>query len=244
MITLSRETENGRLDFIDAMRGIAALTIVFYHLSFLRLPLLLEEHILLARSSLILFFIISSFTLYFSLDNKRYEEKRFQKFYLRRLFRIAPLFYIMIIIYLIKDILILKTVPSTAEIAANFAFIFNLYPPYFESIVTTGWTIGVEMLFYLILPLIYLGFNTITRSLIFLACTVAFADIIHSLLRQFTPFSQEIMQGYMSVASFLPVFSTGIICYLIYKNYIHKLSTGYRKKTSVLLFIITLFIWI
>lgn len=242
MITLSRETENGRLDFIDAMRGIAALTIVFYHLSFLRLPLLLEEHILLARSSLILFFIISSFTLYFSLDNKRYEEKRFQKFYLRRLFRIAPLFYIMIIIYLIKDILILKTVPSTAEIAANFAFIFNLYPPYFESIVTTGWTIGVEMLFYLILPLIYLGFNTITRSLIFLACTVAFADIIHSLLRQFTPFSQEIMQGYMSVASFLPVFSTGIICYLIYKNYIHKLSTGYRKKTSVLLFIITLFI--
>jgi peptidoglycan/LPS O-acetylase OafA/YrhL len=148
----------------------------------------------------------------------------------------------MIIIYLIKDILILKTVPSTAEIAANFAFIFNLYPPYFECIVTTGWTIGVEMLFYLILPLIYLGFNTITRSLIFLACTVAFADIIHSLLRQFTPFSQEIMQGYMSVASFLPVFSTGIICYLIYKNYIHKLSTGYRKKTSVLLFIITLFI--
>jgi peptidoglycan/LPS O-acetylase OafA/YrhL len=213
------------LDFIDSLRGIAALAIVVYHLSFLGLPTLLEEHILLARSSLILFFIISSFTLYYSLDNKRDEEKRFQKFYMRRFFRIAPLFYIMIIIYLIKDVLILKTFPTTSEIIANFVFIFNLYPPYFESIVTTGWTIGVEMLFYLILPLIYLGFNTIRRSLILLACTMALADIVHYLLSQFAPFSQEIMSGYMSVASFLPVF-----------------STGYGRLISIVLFILTFFI--
>ena len=230
------------MDFIDSLRGIAALTIVIYHLSFLQLPIILEEHILLARSSLILFFIISSFTLYYSLDNKRDEVKRFQKFYLRRFFRIAPLFYTMIIFYLIKDVLIHKTFPSNPEIMANFAFIFNLYPPYFESIVTTGWTIGVEMLFYLILPLIYLGFNTIPRSIIFLACTVAFADIVHYLLSHFAPFSQEIMSGYMSVASFLPIFSTGIICYLLYKNYIHKISRAYGKVISLLLFIFTFFI--
>jgi peptidoglycan/LPS O-acetylase OafA/YrhL len=241
-INLSRGNKKGRLDFIDSLRGIAALAIVVYHLSFLGLPTLLDEHILLARSSLILFFIISSFTLYYSLDNKRDEEKRFQKFYIRRFFRIAPLFYIMILIYLIKDVLILKTFPTTSEIMANFAFIFNLYPPYFESIVTTGWTIGVEMLFYLILPLIYLGFNTIRRSLIFLACTMALADIVHYLLSQFAPFSQEIMSGYMSVASFLPVFSTGIICYLIYKNYIHKISRAYGRLISILLFILTFFI--
>ena len=107
---------------------------------------------------------------------------------MRRFFRIAPLFYIMIIIYLIKDVLILKTFPTTAEIMANFAFIFNLYPPYFESIVTTGWTMGVEMPFYLILPLIYLGFNTIPRSLILLASTMALADIVHYLLSQFAHF--------------------------------------------------------
>jgi peptidoglycan/LPS O-acetylase OafA/YrhL len=241
-INLSTGTKKGRLDFIDSLRGIAALAIVVYHMSFLGLPTLLEEHILLARSSLILFFIISSFTLYYSLDDKKNEAKRFQKFYMRRFFRIAPLFYVMVLIYLVKDVLILKTFPATAEIMANFAFIFNLYPPYFESIVTTGWTIGVEMLFYLILPLIYLGFNTIRRSIIFLVCTMAFADIVHYLLSQFAPFSQEIMRGYMSVASFLPVFSTGIICYLIYKNYIHKIGRAYGKIISILLFILTIFI--
>ena len=98
------------------------------------------------------------------------------------------------------------------------------------------------MLFYLILPLIYLGFNTIPRSLIFLACTVAFADIVHYLLSQFAPFSQEIMSGYMSVASFLPIFSTGIICYLIYKNFILKISRAYGKAISLLLFIFIFFV--
>jgi peptidoglycan/LPS O-acetylase OafA/YrhL len=45
-----------------------------------------------------LFFIISASTLYLSLDSKAGEGKRFTKFYLRRFFRIAPLFYVLLIL--------------------------------------------------------------------------------------------------------------------------------------------------
>jgi len=94
--------ETRKLDYIDALRGIAALSIVIYHIYATigsitdwayPIQIMPERFISLTLAGIPLFFIISAFTLYLSLKNKAGEKRKFLKFYLRRFFRIAPLFY-------------------------------------------------------------------------------------------------------------------------------------------------------
>lgn len=224
---------SGKLDYIDALRGTAALFIVVYHLSLLKIPDLLLDPIMFTQHSVILFFIISSFTLYLSMDNRQDEEGRFLMFYLRRFFRIAPLFYSMIIFYIFANYLIYDHIPSVIELFSNIFFLFNFSASYFESIVWTGWSIGVEMIFYLLMPLIFLVVNTIRRSVIFIAFTIGFRDLFKMIF-------PEVLVDKYSHESFItnfPVFAIGISCYLVYKYYIPRVNGSYRSAVSMLLFL-------
>jgi peptidoglycan/LPS O-acetylase OafA/YrhL len=90
-----------KLDFIDALRGIAALMVVVYHTALmprpnLEIPIGLDKFVRLGGLGVVLFFVISAFTLYLSGNNRKQETNQLRKFYLRRLFRIVPLFYFML----------------------------------------------------------------------------------------------------------------------------------------------------
>lgn len=154
--SVEHKAKGDKLYHIDALRGIAALSILFYHMSgrmvslFGQYPfqMLPDRFIGLNMASLPLFFVISAFTLYLSLDNKSGEKNRFIKFYIRRFFRIAPLFYLLLV-FVVLDGIIQNRAPSWLEILSNFSFTFNLVPEYSGSLTIGGWTIGVEMLFYL-----------------------------------------------------------------------------------------------
>jgi len=162
--------ETGKLDCIDALRGIAALSIFIYHIyvttGIYPIQIIPERFIGLTLASIPLFFILSAFTLYSSLDNRAGEKRKFFKFYLRRFFRIAPLFYLLLIIVVLDSLIIQKAVPSWQDILVNFTFTFNLVPQYSMSLFSDGWTVGVEMLFYLVLPLVFIKANSIGRSIV------------------------------------------------------------------------------
>ena len=91
-----------------------------------------------------LFFVISAFSLYHS---SRYAPARYPAYLVKRFFRIAPLYYVMLG-YVVWRI----GFPGWGEFLANATFTFNLFPGLEQGMVFAGWSVGVEMIFYLMLP--------------------------------------------------------------------------------------------
>ena len=73
-------------------------------------------------------------------------------FYTRRLFRIAPLFWLMIPIYLMWN----HSQHQPGEVLATALFVNGFMPNYIFGVVQGGWSIAVEMSFYLVFPLLAL----------------------------------------------------------------------------------------
>ena len=106
--------------------------------------------------------VASALTLCLSMNARK--EKSVYNFYLRRLFRIAPLYYFGIVLYLIWGTIIiyhhsgLFQVPSQYSlfgILSNILFIHGFYPKANNNIVPGGWSIATEMSFYIIFPILY-----------------------------------------------------------------------------------------
>jgi peptidoglycan/LPS O-acetylase OafA/YrhL len=251
-------TETGKLDCIDALRGIAALSIFIYHIYgtigiitnwAYPIQILPERFIDLTLAGIPLFFILSAFTLYLSLDSRAGEKRKFSKFYLRRFFRIAPLFYLLLIIVVRDSLIIQKAVPSWQDILVNFTFTFNLVPQYSMSLFSDGWTVGVEMLFYIVLPLVFIRVNNIRRSIALFIGIYWLSKEIRWLLG--TIIGENIMMStnydFYNFSHWAYIFSIGVICYLIYKLYLPKIRREYRAPAAfsmLLSSLIILFVFI
>ena len=84
--------------YLDALRGIAALLVLSVHMSMLSV-LLNGRGFSIGAYGVQLFYILSALTLFLS-SSKRFssEERPIFKFFIRRFFRIAPLFYLTVIV--------------------------------------------------------------------------------------------------------------------------------------------------
>jgi peptidoglycan/LPS O-acetylase OafA/YrhL len=159
-----------KLAYIDSLRGLAALYVLAYHFPLITTPSAHVPGWLLpitgaGGSAVILFFIVSAFTLCRSMDARRGDDvHRLVDYAIRRLFRIAPLFFTWIAIYVVRDRLTHGPHHSTAEIVQNLCFVFNLNPYRAGGIVSGSWTIGVEMLFYVLLPFCFRAADTVGKA--------------------------------------------------------------------------------
>jgi peptidoglycan/LPS O-acetylase OafA/YrhL len=166
-----------------------------------------------------LFFMVSAFSLYFTMPLRLRDRHPTRAFYLHRFFRIAPLFYVLLIATLIRDVVLFDVTHSTFDIASSVLFVFNLVPGREPGIVWAGWTVGVEVLFYAVFPLVYrrvrsaadaitfgvfavLGWNAIQAALAYLAVSETLTGSI----------------GQWSVFRHLPIFGAGILTYRIYSS--------------------------
>lgn len=151
---LARATSD-RFDYLTALRGWAASGVVLVHMRALPAPKLALSPILvpLVWGGLLgvpLFYVLSAFTL--SLSASRRGGEPIVDFYIRRFFRIAPLFYVMIGVYLYTF-----GEKPVSVVLANLLFVNNfiLRGDAYASIVAAGWSISVEMLFYAVFPVFF-----------------------------------------------------------------------------------------
>lgn len=254
MAGVQYKAETGKLDYIDALRGIAALSVFFYHVhgtmwiftGIMPLQMIPNKYIQLNMASVPLFFIISSFTLYLSLDNKFDEKRKSLKFYIRRFFRIAPLFYVLLILVVLEAFIIQNRFPSWLEVLANFTFVFNLAPQYSQSLFSDGWTVGVEMIFYLFLPLIFIKVNNIRKALLFfigiILLSKAYLPAMGMIIGEEVINNVEFNYNFYNLSHWASIFSIGIVCYLIYKSYLPMIKSEYGVSAS--LYMLSLFIFI
>lgn len=218
-----------KLDFIDALRGIAASYVALFHLQYItfpnaRAPDWLKPFADGGMSGVSLFFIVSAFTLCLSADARRSEPSPVLSYYLRRLFRIAPLYYVWLAISCFRDYTMLNSIHPHAEVLSNIFFVFNFNSSTVNGIPWAGWTIGVEMAFYVVFPAIFTIINSLKRSLVLLLVTTA----IGLLWRHHFPDDQNSTFGTSGFLSRLPIFVLGVTVYHVYRELrAHRPLLGY-----------------
>lgn len=156
--------ETKKYQYIDILRGVAILGVlaVHSHQGIPGLSAITSAVFNYGQLGVQLFFIASALTLCLSASQRH--EKSPVKFYLRRFFRIAPLYYFGILIYFAWRVM--AGAQKTGEIAIpqsytwlavleNIIFTHSLNPSSFNYIVPGGWSISVEMIFYAFFPVVW-----------------------------------------------------------------------------------------
>jgi len=207
------------------MRGWAILMVIvchqaqaFHHLS---VPVnLLASYM---QTGVFLFFITSAFTLCNSAVERSGERNQTRNFFLRRFFRIAPLYYFGICLFWLIKSLLPQLVKGYVRdftginVAANVLLLHGLLPGAFEGLVPGGWSIGTEWAFYLLFPVLFpaccwfrdtWGWKALLFPLALLAGAAAL------LLAHVDMKNGNYWFWYDSVINQLPIFLIGIILFL------------------------------
>lgn len=214
-----------RLRFLDAMRGLAAVYVVVYHMLMIPQPSLLaprwaEKVAMAGGSGVTLFFIVSAFSLYYTMPMRLHERRPAMSFFLHRFFRIAPLFYFVIVVSLVRDAWLFGVQHTPLEIAAAATFSFNLVPGMQESFVWAGWTIGVEMIFYAVFPLIYSRVKSVGEGVaLFFGCLLLWL-LVHLLL-DYMVIADAAKQSILrwNTLKYFPIFAVGVVVYYAFMRF-------------------------
>ena len=141
-ITVNKEFHELHFDSIQALRGLAALFVVFQHVRFLNF----------GAFGVDIFFCISGFMIMFT------TEKSTKYFFRKRLVRILPLYYLMTLGTYLSLLLFPSMFQQTRHdfsyLVKSLLFIpFDIGSGAIQPLVRIGWTINCEMLFYLLFSL-------------------------------------------------------------------------------------------
>lgn len=220
--------------YIDGWRGVAILMVVAIHTSQhfgnTDFPLFLfdstEGMLRSGARGVQLFFILSAFTL-FNSSYRRFKTDLHPKrdFYLRRAFRILPLWFIVIATYCYMD----NRPLWAGGLSATFLFGFLRFNHSFE-VVRGGWSLFVEETFYLMLPVIFGKITTLRKAsnytivLIALAVMWAAQDHFFNLLPRTNTFI------FFAPPSQWYFFGIGIMLYYIIR--INKIGINAKSHTK------------
>lgn len=157
-----------------------------------------------------LFFLMSAFTLCLSLNSKQETEERpILNYAIRRVFRIVPLHVFIVILILLVRI----NSPSIMSVIANLCFIHGTNPLWINSTVPGGWSVGIEVIFYLIFPLLFFKIKTLPDAINLTLISIVLAKVVTSLMFKHPLTADGILWGvyiYENIFSQLPVFLIGM----------------------------------
>lgn len=224
--------EPRKFDFVDALRGWAILAVILVHAG--GAVTAASSWLLTLMSAgargVQLFYVASAFTLCLSWESRAGHERRpLRNFYLRRIFRIVPMFYVAIAAYVLlyglepryyaPDGVRWFYVPLTAM------FLNGFHPATITSVVPGGWSIVVEMTFYLVLPLLVTRCRSLGSLGLLLAASIAAAfvwvRVVYALYLHTYPPDQSYLVDTLAVLGFpsqFPVFVMGMLVFWCYRR--------------------------
>ncbi|WP_156171495.1 acyltransferase family protein [Dyella japonica] len=239
----------GRLHFLDTLRGLAAVYVVLYHMVVmphpgLDTPVWASKFAHTGGTGVTLFFVVSAFSLFYTMPFRLAKPRPVLSFYLHRFFRIAPLFYVIIIATIIRDHWVFQATHPLSEKLASFLFIFNLLPEGQQGFVWASWTIGVEMLFYAIFPFIYFRTKSIYAAVSWVIGFLLLWQLVQTGL-EYLPLTAEqhtaIVQW--SVFKHLPIFACGAVAYFVLKGHFEDARESARRELGYMLLLAGAFVY-
>jgi peptidoglycan/LPS O-acetylase OafA/YrhL len=220
-----------KLAYVDSLRGLAVLGVLLVHTNQFgskSMPWLLEKIAWKGSMGVQLFFLASAFTLFLSYRNRQHTEiSPVRNFFLRRYFRIAPMYSLAVFYYLWQDGLgpryWLGDAPgiSVGNVLGNLAFLHGFNPYWFSSIVHGGWSIGVEMQFYVLVPLLFAWITNRQQAYLFLVFSLLLQLILRLVLSAHPLIGHaKLWEEYLSLylPAQLPVFGLGILLYFLVED--------------------------
>jgi len=229
---LQKRAERGpqHFGFIDALRGIAILAVIVVHVTqqISGGPMLRFGP--KGAFGVQLFFVVSAFTLFWSLRSRFSVDRRpIAAYFVRRLFRIAPLFWIATVFYAYHPgywrIMFAPAGIGAKQILTTLFFIHGWSPLTCNAVVPGGWSIATECTFYLFVPILFSRVRTLTGALWLAFISTVLVSIIAPmatlhLSRLYPQLQQELIAFfvYTSFPSQIPVFSLGLVLYFILIN--------------------------
>ena len=162
---------------LDGVRAFACLIVIWFHIY--RIPRdlsiwnspplahpLLNSFLYFGKYGVTLFFVLSGFLLFMPFAEALLFEKKWpsvRQFYLRRIFRIMPAYYLsLILIVLLFQRQYLQS-QHWQELGLFFTFLMDSSQATFKQLNAPFWTLAVEWQFYMLLPLLVLGMRLIIR---------------------------------------------------------------------------------
>lgn len=232
---------------VDLLRVIACLSVCLFHFCNLKLNAsdgyLQNTSILLRVSNIIWhfmfsFFIISSYILFFSLDNENYKIDHFGKFILKRFLRIYPPFLISVIIFVLiqygftlnPNYKGVSFVINWTKLISNLLFCPSLFGQEWYNPIY--WTLAIEFQFYFVLGVLFPVLNSSKfnklfifeiSAILFLYLTIYFDLTIFNLNKQ-------------TMFSYSDLFYLGFVLYRYKSN---KISLN--KLIVILIFLLPAF---
>lgn len=226
---MTQTAEINQYNFIDALRGIAILLVIATHVAPIAPPSIPVLR-MIAQSvayGVQLFYIVSALTLFLSTDQRAHLEKNpIRNFFIRRLFRIVPLFYLSVLAYTV----VFGTGPNYWapnglewwHYVLTLLFLNGWHPEAINAIVPLGWSIAIEMTFYPLIPFLYKKIKGMTDAILFIVISLILQII---LVTFYKPILLKYATGYIVQSYFylwffaqLPIFGLGILTYLFLKE--------------------------
>jgi exopolysaccharide production protein ExoZ len=208
-----------RLSSLDTCRGIAILMVIGFHAS-ITYPSFpwVNRCLQLGNLGVQLFFLVSAVTMSFMWEQRQDETDRQLKFYIRRVARIAPLFWFAIIFYT----LLWGTAPSArapeglrpVDFVLTALFLHPFSPSAINTVVPGGWSIGIEMAFYAIFPLLA-GLHPNRLLTLALAAYVLLGLLGTTIAQHFGNGEPFALFLYYSMLTQIPIFPIGMFIYSV-----------------------------
>ncbi len=226
-----------RHDYIDTLRGLAFLGVLAVHVT----RCVEDSHKVssfpgselghIGRFGVQLFFMTSAMTLFMSLAERRQQEHfPIRNFFVRRLFRIGPLFWCAIPFYLwfhgVGPSFWAPHGLSGWQVAATALFLHGWHPESISSVVPGGWSIAAEMSFYLLVPFLASRLRTLRAAFLGLGASLVIS--VGASMALNVPFLGRVFPGVplelLAIARHyllpiqLPIFMLGILTYFLSRS--------------------------
>lgn len=218
-----------KYSYIDSLRGFAVLAVILVHtgLRFDNLPQWLKSITDHGARGVQLFFVLSALTLFLSMKQRSATGQDSKlDFYIRRFFRIAPMFYLAAFVYSARDLLLNKYTSGGYPDFDPFNFVSTLLlvtnqfnPSWINSVVPGGWSITVEMSFYLMVPFLFFKIKTLKGAINLTLITFLIAFICNAIFYSMANDSVEkiTIESYLFywLPNQLPVFALGVLVFFV-----------------------------
>ena len=197
-----------------------------------------------------LFFVVSGFTL---ISSWRRRHDGAWPFYIRRFFRIAPMFWFAILFFMFfsgwNSRYWAPDGITSNQVFLTAIFMHGWHPASFNSVVEGGWSIAVEFTFYLIFPILMFNIRNLKQAIwalvLFYCLSLACMHYFY-LYRAFL--WPDVTQDYLTwnllnlwIINQMPVFIIGLLTYYLiekFHNILPTLSFNIVLYGSILLMVV------
>ncbi|EMA4137522.1 acyltransferase [Cronobacter turicensis] len=222
----------GHYNYIDFSRGVAILLVIMVHTGqhVSGFDGFLKKITSWGQMGVQLFFVASALTLCISWHSRGNERRKSLKFFIRRFFRIAPLYYLGIVFYFALSWVDSRYMEgyfarnfnyTPSRVMDNMFFLHGLSQRSNNNIVPGGWSIGAEFLFYFSFPIIMMASTVVFKRDGLLKISLCmFIISLGWFLYVSTRHGSYILNSYWyyNVLSQLPAFAFGMLLYItLYK---------------------------